>query len=694
MSLFFAPSLVTRSIEHVRLPFLFQTRTIRRQARRRTSAFDGPSRGRPQKTASQEALGTATYKRSYSSRSLNTSDGQLGDDGAAKTQHRDLKPSRDLPKKGAPQEVREGGWLSAADFFPGSDAPDKKQARRRKPAFDEPSRGRLQETASQEVPEAITHNRGLFFRSLDLADEQRGDDESAVVPPSYLQQRYQASRAGMKDPELEPGSRTAGTMTKAEKEAFTNLLQNLSPTSPKPTSSPERDDDKRLNKSEGRMLASQSRERMAVSEKIIPIYRSAVEEYNQEQGASGNKSLGWLQEALKGPTKRAEEYYRENHEKSMGYLRLVQMTSDKAPATLQDTVHDIGYRELEAIAKLVDDATQHPTGDYEIWKIFEEKIFPMIRFLDTNDITEVSSPGSKAKQKKREERKKKRAQHRKESSENTSPTTTPPALDETDSTATSRESDSSSSPELPFSVPNYIPRLTLVSRLYPTALNFALSTLVYHFPTSPIPANILPRIKSLGRPSYVLGANTLLFNTLLSHRWRVYSDLRGIDALLDEMRNLGVPYDDNTLKIIDEICARGLKEQSGWATESRAYAERVGVGEDRRLLSRRVRSASWWSMTDTKHYFDKMITRWGPRVNYQVEQRAMEVYRERQVMMEERNRGRRSMAETREIETDMTQETYPALESPKVESSDGQVLDADDFLGGSAEPVKTAAAAA
>jgi len=75
----------------------------------------------------------------------------------------------------------------------------------------------------------------------------------------------------------------------------------------------------------------------------------------------------------------------------------------------------------------------------------------------------------------------------------------------------------------------------------------------YH-PTSPLPFQIIPTLKSLGRSAYALGATTPLYNILLRVVWTQHSSYTYIDNLLTDMENGGIEFDVTTLKILDGVC--------------------------------------------------------------------------------------------------------------------------------------------
>lgn len=88
---------------------------------------------------------------------------------------------------------------------------------------------------------------------------------------------------------------------------------------------------------------------------------------------------------------------------------------------------------------------------------------------------------------------------------------------------------------------------------YPHHLITVVATLRDAFPASPLPANILPAIKALGRASYALGATTALYRHLIRTAWIQQSSYMDIDMLLDDMNNGAVEFDAEVLALLDSI---------------------------------------------------------------------------------------------------------------------------------------------
>ena len=86
---------------------------------------------------------------------------------------------------------------------------------------------------------------------------------------------------------------------------------------------------------------------------------------------------------------------------------------------------------------------------------------------------------------------------------------------------------------------------------YPSLLLYGLRLLDTHFTTSsPLALSVLPRVKELGLTSYVLGASTPFYTSLMSIYWKQYGDVTSVLSLLEEMRHAGLYFDDATRDLV------------------------------------------------------------------------------------------------------------------------------------------------
>ncbi|RDW73758.1 hypothetical protein BP5796_07200 [Coleophoma crateriformis] len=106
-------------------------------------------------------------------------------------------------------------------------------------------------------------------------------------------------------------------------------------------------------------------------------------------------------------------------------------------------------------------------------------------------------------------------------------------------------------------------QLHLLGPLYPSYLLLGLRLLDRDFAKpSPLTLSILPKIKSLGIMSHVLGASTALYNELLRINSNRYDNYSGAIQLLAEMEAAGLDHDAETLRIVNDICEtqEGVRE--------------------------------------------------------------------------------------------------------------------------------------
>ncbi|KAB5511728.1 hypothetical protein GE09DRAFT_1163915 [Coniochaeta sp. 2T2.1] len=90
--------------------------------------------------------------------------------------------------------------------------------------------------------------------------------------------------------------------------------------------------------------------------------------------------------------------------------------------------------------------------------------------------------------------------------------------------------------------------------LYPLLLLRGLRLLDRAFETpSPLALSVLPRVQELGLASYVLGASTPFYNTLISIYWYRYGDVAAVFNQLEEMRKAGLSFDEDTLELLKDM---------------------------------------------------------------------------------------------------------------------------------------------
>ncbi|KFY00343.1 hypothetical protein O988_03346 [Pseudogymnoascus sp. VKM F-3808] len=170
----------------------------------------------------------------------------------------------------------------------------------------------------------------------------------------------------------------------------------------------------------------------------------------------------------------------------------------------------------------VEAAMRAAPTDIALWAVMEKEVFSLIPRLG---LEERKAPVATAPTKKR------------------GPKTSRKKAVET----TAEESTGVTQPAEPLDINLYFP-------LYASYLLYGLRLLHHSFAKhSPLSCNVLPRIKSLGLVSHVLGGTTALYNELLRIYWFQYDDFNGMLRLLGEMEESGLELDEETLDVVSDI---------------------------------------------------------------------------------------------------------------------------------------------
>lgn len=247
---------------------------------------------------------------------------------------------------------------------------------------------------------------------------------------------------------------------------------------------------------------------------------------------------------------------------------------------LVDTSPDLDVQRLEALREperqRVETLMNEAASDFELWDIMEREVFTLIPRLGLEDVGKSSNlVRPKTKKKKR----------------------SGTSADVVDSP--------SSNPLGTFAADDTgISPLALYGPLYPSHLLYGMRLLDRHFSkSSSLTLAILPKIKSLGVISHVLGASCQLYNELIQiYRYR-YDNYRGVLQLLGEMEHGGIEFDQETLDIVMDIertqasVRRGEKGevlQVLWnlpefaPAQFKVWGEKIAAELKRKELNRRV----------------------------------------------------------------------------------------------------------
>lgn len=167
----------------------------------------------------------------------------------------------------------------------------------------------------------------------------------------------------------------------------------------------------------------------------------------------------------------------------------------------------------------VENLLRNAETDFELWEVLEKEVFPLIAKMGLAETKESRDQ-------------QRRGVH---------DSSIPPIVYEEDITSDS-------------DVESEISPLELYGPLYPSHLLLGLRLLDRGFSRpSSLSRSILPRIKSFGLLSHVLGASTPLYNELLRISWLRYDDFRTCVDLLNEMENEGLEFDKETHEIVIDI---------------------------------------------------------------------------------------------------------------------------------------------
>jgi hypothetical protein len=217
----------------------------------------------------------------------------------------------------------------------------------------------------------------------------------------------------------------------------------------------------------------------------------------------------------------------------------------------------LGTDELEALREperaRVEGLMKNAQSDFELWEVMEKEVFPLIARLGLEDAPKVPDTAVPQGGKNRKKRGKK-------------------SMEEIDK-AGPEEKRALKLNQTPSSeTGNGVSPLSLYGPLYPSYLLLGLRLLDRGFAKpSTLALSILPRIKSLGFISHVLGASTQFYNELLRiYRYR-QDDFRGMINLLLEMEHSALDVDEETLEIVIDVMStqrRVLRGDKGRALQA------------------------------------------------------------------------------------------------------------------------------
>jgi hypothetical protein len=220
-----------------------------------------------------------------------------------------------------------------------------------------------------------------------------------------------------------------------------------------------------------------------------------------------------------------------------------------------DELESLREPERQRVEKLMRDAAT----DIELWDVMEKEVFSLIPKLgleeapSVNEIKETNKRPSKIKKQKSkapslvdEPTEKGHQAKREESGNGGTMDKDHVSKDQTDPKLNSVVTDPTTGSE--------IPALAFYGPMYPSYLLLGIRLLDRAFDKpSPLALSILPKIKSLGAISHVLGASPSLYNEILRVYLYRYEDFQSIVATLNDMDASAVDLNEETLDIVIEI---------------------------------------------------------------------------------------------------------------------------------------------
>ncbi|KIY03244.1 uncharacterized protein Z520_01711 [Fonsecaea multimorphosa CBS 102226] len=267
--------------------------------------------------------------------------------------------------------------------------------------------------------------------------------------------------------------------------------------------------------------------------------------------------------------------------------------------SIQNAVRD----HLHSISRALQEAAHSKTkkGDIAMWEVCESRIFAMARDLQqprpggqalSNDMEKLPRCGGLQKftfSREKSDNPRRLIEAAERELRRSSPSSGTYITDDatTDNTI--------SSPTLSAT------QLAILQHTYPASLLLALRLYINLYPSSPYALLLLPRIRSLGTTSYVLGASPQFYNSLMSLVWLTRSSLREVDGLLAEMERGGVEMDEETQAVlggIEEDRAMDLVRKGKGRGSAKENGDKALGGS---------RGAAWWKRQEQMLWFPRIL---------------------------------------------------------------------------------------
>lgn len=214
----------------------------------------------------------------------------------------------------------------------------------------------------------------------------------------------------------------------------------------------------------------------------------------------------------------------------------------------------------------VDTLMRNAKTDVDLWDVMDREVFSLVPRLGLDE--KASDASTKPATKKKQKAPKPNHVGRYIKRENRQEPYTPLRItDANETTAPANRLGNVLDP----ATGNEIPALAFYGPLYPSYLLLGIRLLDREFAKpSPLALSVLPKIKSLGAISHVLGASPALYNEILHIYLYRHQDLQSMTATLKDMYASAVPANRESLAIIDEalrLARRAARGTEGIPTQ-------------------------------------------------------------------------------------------------------------------------------
>ena len=248
----------------------------------------------------------------------------------------------------------------------------------------------------------------------------------------------------------------------------------------------------------------------------------------------------------------------------------------------QEPEQVLGLDELETLREperqRVEALMRAAATDFDLWEVMEKEVFTLIPRLGleeaplNKEIKVTEKKSSKAmKQKLKKSKKSKKSKNSSLTNETAieSPSEEDNKLQKDLTPDKNQASESDAMPRLQSivtdaSTGSEVSALAVYGPLYPSYLLLGIRLLDRAFDKpSPLALSILPKIKSLGAISHVLGASPSFYNEILRVYLYRYEDFQSIAATLSDMDASAVELNEETLDIVIEILVLRRRVRDG-----------------------------------------------------------------------------------------------------------------------------------